>query len=144
LTAGSTILASTGLACPEHNEGVFAYDPQRGWIRTSPPEKPENTLFIFINIFCRHACNELLNRLREKARGSLGRNVEIYLVVCTRFHKVCSDAAAESLFHTHDIIASPAIVLYLGGRQVVKLQGSLRIERELDKLVSMISLARAH
>jgi len=129
------------IACPRLEEGIFFYDPERGWVRAVQPPMPGNTLLVFVNVLCKHTCNELFHQLSEKAGGLLGRAVDVYLVVCTRFHKVCGDPDAGNLFRAHDVIASPAVVLYIGGRLVAKLQGRLRLEQNLDSIVKAIAEA---
>ena len=129
------------IACPKLEEGVFFYDPERGWVRAVQPPRPGNTLIVFVNVLCKHTCNELFHQLSEKARELLGRAVDVYLVVCTRFHKVCGDPDTRNLFRAHDVIASPTVVLYISGRLVAKLQGRLRLEQNLDNVVKAIAEA---
>ncbi|KSW12057.1 hypothetical protein CF15_04570 [Pyrodictium occultum] len=123
------------LLCPELEEGVFSYDPEHGWQRVKGQPGLDSAILVFVNVVCRHSCNEVLQKLSEKLGEALGTKLKVYLVVCTRFHKTCLDADARSLFYHHHVIASPAVVLYIGGEPVMRLQGRMRIEEGLDRLV---------
>lgn len=122
------------LECPEVlEEGVYRYEPGRGWVRGLPSLREGPVVLVFVNLLCRPGCvrvmgmvERLLGRLVEEGRVRVG------LLVCTRFRYVCFDEEARGLFSRFNIIASPSVVvLYGSGEPLAAVKGSLRVEREL-------------
>jgi len=128
--------AAVALECPDVlEEGVYRYEPGRGWVRGLPSLREGPLVLVFVNLLCHMGCARVLG-LVERLLGGLveeGR-VRVGLVVCTRFRYVCFDDEARGLFTRFNIIASPSVAL-LEGDQAVLLKGSMRIERELPMLL---------
>ncbi|ABM80185.1 hypothetical protein [Hyperthermus butylicus] len=128
------------LSCPELAEGIYTYQPGAGWVR-GLREGGKATILVFVNVFCQHACNDIVQRIFSKLAGLVNSGaVGLVLVVCTRFRRVCSDSDARRLFMIYNIIASPSVIAYASnGILLGSAKGSLRVERELDSLLDRVA-----
>lgn len=126
------------LECPEVlEEGVFSYEPGKGWVRGLPSLREAPLLLVFVNLICRPGCERVLSMISRVLGSAVEKGkVRVGLVVCTRFRYVCFDDKARSLFTRFNIIASPSVAVLEGGEENAKvLKGNMRIEAELPRLL---------
>ncbi len=118
-------------------EGIFTYDIKSNkWLKTSR-ETPIR-LYVVSKVVCLGKCIDMINYLVERLEPLLRTGiVSLSVALCRNFRK-CTDREASEIFKKYKIIASPSLILTIEGKLEEKLQGSLRIEENLDNLLGKI------
>jgi hypothetical protein len=121
--------------CDNLEEGVYRFEAGRGWVRADgePGLAGRPMVIVFVNIYCRHACREVMETVESRV-GDLVRcgRLDVWLVVCTRFRRLCWHEGARRLFAVYKVYGSPTVLAVdPDGFVVGSLKGPLMVSRGL-------------
>lgn len=129
-----------GSICRDLVEGVYRFDASRGWVvAEDEPQLASGrpAILVFVNVYCRPACMEVMGAVeRVLGRYVAEGAIEVWLVVCTKFRRLCWDERAKRLFAMYRVYGAPTAVVVDGNGVVLgSLKGPLMVSRNLPRVL---------
>jgi len=125
--------------CYSLEEGVYRYEPHTGWVRVDSEPAPysKGMLLVFVNVYCKDACLEVMRAIEEKLWNAIeSGEISLWLVVWTKFLRLCWNESARRLFYVHKVYGSPTVIATDGmGVVVGSLKGPYMVSKNITGLL---------
>ena len=129
--------------CYSLEEGVYRFEPGRGWRRSSAGPTPADgrpSVLVFVNAYCKPGCLEVMRGISEVLGDFVGKGVvDVWLTVCTKFRRLCWDEEARRLFYVYKVYGSPTVIVVDGDGVVLgSLKGPVMVGRSLSETLARL------